>query len=234
MNKELVPVDELERQLPFLNGYLFREMVSMLRAGGPESTGLYSYYKARIEREQSALSGYDLILYSYMLERFSREDRQIVHAGIGLGTLASALAQGGFMVVGIESDERRFQAANRLRAALLEAWPCAADRYTLIFGEFPGVLDDTDWTTTKSILVFTNCGAGWSDQLTANIISQFSLFGDVILDSRLFGRVRDEAEERDTLMRQIEEAGLVAIPIPETAALGAFYYHLQAAKVRTQ
>jgi hypothetical protein len=222
-----IPEEDLEHTLSFLDGYLFREMVAMLRSDGPEASGLYSFYQARIEEERSALSWYDYILVKYLMDRFRDGNRYVVHAGIGLGTLTAVLSYVGFRIAGVELDEKRYLGATRLRSALVEICPEAAALYSVTNGEFPTVVKNTGWVGPRSVLVFTNCGAAWSNELTDDIIGLMPKFGDVILDTRLFGIVRDEPEERVILVRRIEAHGLRGLPIPGTSELNAFYYHFQ-------
>jgi hypothetical protein len=214
-------------KLSFLDGYLYRVMVDMLRSDGADASGLYEFYRARIEQERSALSGYDRVLFNYVCTHFDPIERRVVHAGIGLGTLASALAMGGFSVCGLEEDRRRFGAATRLRTALADAWAAAAERYDLIAGSFPAILSGTSWIAPKTVLVFTNCGSGWAQDFSDSVIALFPRFGDVILDARLFGIVRELPEERAALVARIEAQGLIATPIPETKRLGAYYHHIR-------
>jgi hypothetical protein len=222
---------ELEDRLSFLNGYLFREMVIMLRTDGPEASGLYSFYEARIEQERSALSRYDRILVKYLFEQRSEARRRIIHAGIGLGTLAASLSFVGFEIAGVESDQKRYFSATRLHNALADACPKAARRYHVIYGEFPAVLKNTAWTDSRPTLVFTNCGGTWSPDLMEETIRLMPSFGDVILDARLFGIVREDPEDRAELVRRIEAQGLRGILIPGMSGLNAFYYHFKAQDV---
>jgi len=213
--------------LAFLNGYLFRVMVDMLRSEGTEASGLYDFYKARIEQEHTALSGYDRILLDYIGRHFDAAQHAILHAGIGLGTLASALAVAGFQVCGVERDPKRFDAATRLRDAVTDFWPQAAARYELVAGSFPDALVETIWIGPRSVLLFTNCATGWPDDLMEEVIALFPQFSDVILDARLFGTVRDLPEDRAALISRIEATGLAALPIPDANHLGAYYHHIR-------
>jgi hypothetical protein len=211
--------------LAFLDGYLYRVLVKILRSGDIETTGLYDFYLYRIEQCGVALSNYDKVLIGHALANFAPQARRVVHAGIGLGTLASALVVAGYKVAGIERDPRRFRAASSVRAALADAWPGAAERYELIEGEFPTALDNTSWVARDAVLIFTNCGAGWTDELTERIIASFPNYGDVILDTRLFGNTRDLPAEREQLLERIAPRALAAQPID--AAPNAFYYHMR-------
>ncbi len=124
---------------PFLDGYLFRVMVDMLRSAGTETSDLYNFYKPRIEQEGYALSGYDRILFEYVRTNFDPAKRKVADAGIGLG----ALAMEGFNVDGQENDVGRFGAATRIRSAMVDVLPGAAARCDLIAGSFPAALPDT-------------------------------------------------------------------------------------------
>lgn len=215
-------------KLDFLDGYLFRIMVQMLRSDGVDKSGLYDFYETRIKRGGSALSNYDRMLTEYVARRFHGNERRIVHAGTGLGTLPSALAMAGYAVAGIEYDARRFQAARRMHEGLAEAWPEKADRYELIYGEFPGAITGTAWMSSGAVLVFTNCIASWSEELTARIIGTLPAWGDVLLDTRLFGTVRETAEEREALLEGFRQQGLLPTPIVESPP-GTYYCHLKPA-----
>jgi hypothetical protein len=212
--------------LSFLDGYLFRVMVDMLRTNGAEASGMYDFYKARVEVIGTALSDYDRMLFNFVLTHFDRDKHQIVHAGTGLGTLPSALAMAGYAVAGIEQDSPRFRSACQVRATLAEAWPGAPGRYQLIEGEYPTVLVGTPWLDSSTVLIFTNCGATWSDDLTRRIIASFQWVGNVLLDARLFGEVRDDPTERDGLIELMRAQGLSATAVVESTP-GTFYYHLR-------
>src|SRR5262249_5432396 len=155
------------------------------------------------------------MLFNYVFANFDRRSRHVVHAGTGLGTLASALAMAGYTVAGIEQDPPRFRAASRVRATLGDIWPDGSRRYELISGEYPAVVDGTPWMAPETVLIFTNCAAGWSDDFTALAVGSFRSVGDVLLDARLFGKVRDEPAERENLIAQMTAAGLTATPMAQ-------------------
>jgi len=210
--------------LPFFDGYLYRVMLDMLRKDGPDASGLYNYYENRVIHGQCALSPYDRMLFEYVLDSFDRVERRIVHAGIGLGTLTSALATAGYSVAGIEQDGQRLRGAGQLHAALAQAWPDAGERYELIAGQYPKVVEGTPWLTPTTLLIFTNCGAGWSDELTTQIIDSFTTVGDVILDARLFGITRDDEKDRQTLIERIKSRGFKTRAIGHPPSHGYFHH----------
>lgn len=213
-------------KLSFLDGYLFRTMVQILRAEGEEASGFYDYYGVRVEQAGSALSHYDRMLFDYVRERFDRHDRRILHAGTGLGTLPSALAMAGYSVAGVEQDGPRFRSATRIHAALAEAWPAVTEKYELVHGEYPTVMAGTPWLAPETVLIFTNCGASWPDDLFRRVLASLRSCGDVILDARLFGEVRNTPEERQELLARIEAEGLQATAIGQSPP-DAFYHHLR-------
>ena len=213
--------------LSFLDGYLYRVMVEMLRSEGTQESGLYDFYKARIEQERYALSGYDRLLLGYLSANFDADKQKVLHAGIGVGTLACALALAGFKVAGLERDRGRTIAASRVRSAVIERWPAIEERYQLMPGTFPTTFIGSDWIDNRTILVFTNCGSDWPEELTNSIIDLFPSFCGVVLDARLFGKVRDSEDEQQALVSRIQGRGLTATPLPETNRLGAYYFHFQ-------
>ena len=221
-----LPVSELAapETLDLLDGYLFREMVHIFQTEGPDVSGYVNYYTQRVTRGGRALSGYDRMLVEYFGQYFDRPSRRVLHVGPGLGTLAAALAADGFTVAAVERDELRFRSTQRLRAALIEAWPSMAERYQLVAGSFPEVLEPA-WLSANTVLVFTNCVASWSAEFTAGIIELFPRVGDVLLDTRVFGNLRESAAERQVLIEQIEAQGLHVSPIEATPA-GSFYVHV--------
>jgi hypothetical protein len=214
--------------LTFLDGYLFRVMVQILKSEGVDESGLYNYYRARVEEVGLALSHYDRMLVDYVQARFDRKGRRIVHAGTGLGTLPCALAFAGYTVAALEQDAGRIRAAGQVHAALAEAWPAAAERYTLIGDAFPTALDGTPWLTPTTVLIFTNCVTTWPDAQRAQIMASLQSCGDVILDTRLFGEMRNTPEERRAFIGQLEAQGFAATPIAESPP-DAFYHHLKPA-----
>ena len=216
---------DLRSELAFLDGYIFRVILERLEAEGPDASGLYAYYATRIREDRSALSTYDRVLVDYIINHFDKKVRRIVHAGIGVGTLTCALVVAGYATVGMECDRRRFQTASHVRETLGLVWPRETEKYTLIKGEFPTDLVETSWVSPDGVLIFTNCGAGWSDELTAKIISSFQCYGDVILDARLFGRIRDESIERHALLEEIKTRGFDTEPI-EGMPPKDYYYHV--------
>lgn len=221
MSSELDPTAELA----FLDGYLLRVIVEMLASSGLEESGLYAYYERRVEITRSALSAYDKVLLDYVVKNFDKAAWRIVHAGIGIGTLTSALVVAGYAVAGVERDAGRFQAASQVRKALAQIWPSQVEGYSLIQGEFPTIIEGARWKSRDVLLIFTNCVAGWSEPLTESIIASFPAYGSVILDTQLFGRIRDMPEERQALVQDIEGHGLTIEPIAGMPSY-AYYYHI--------
>jgi len=197
-------------------------MVEILKSEGA-AAGLYNYYEARVHGG-CALSPYDRMVFDFALSHFSPDSRRVVHAGIGIGTLTSSLAVAGYHIAGIERDGPRMRVATRLREAIVDAWPPVAERYELLLGGFPEIVEGTPWMDTGTVLIFTNCGAGWNDELTTLVVSSLPRFGDVIFDARLFGRVRDSDVERRELVQQVKDQRLTVTPIAESPP-NCFYHH---------
>jgi len=76
-------------------------------------------------------------------------------------------------------------------------------------------------------LVFTNVGAGWNEDALDSIIKSLPNFGEVFLDLRLFGSMRAQEEERQTLYERIAGSARWAERLPHVSSdifLARFVY----------
>jgi hypothetical protein len=174
---------------------------------GADLSGAHGYYTYRLKRDQGLME-YERVLIDWIL---ARRPVRVVHAGIGMGPLIAALAEGGVEAVGYEGSRLRFAAARALRAAL-------GLSYELRRAHYP----DGD-VGRGGLLLFTNVASGWTRRRVDAILATFTCFDEVILDLRLFGETRERAAERDALRRRLAAIGPVEDlpPIP-----GAFYVRL--------
>lgn len=211
MRKNLGPLVNLD----FLDGYLFHLMQSLVEERGIEGSGLFAYYNYRLEKRTGGLSELEELLARHLITGF--KDRRVVHAGIGIGTLAAALVCNGMKVAGIEYNDLRADAAQRIRTALIATWPAVAARYEIFRGAYPGALANSNWFGPDVILVFTNVGSGWSEEALEEIIESMPKFGEVLLDLRLFGRIRDSEAERTALFDRIAVSAKWAERLPNLA-----------------
>ncbi len=124
--------------LDFLDGYLFRLLQEIASKHGLEQSGFENYYGYRLKEKIGGLIEYEEGLARYLLEGYP--GRRVVHAGIGVGTLACALACNGMTVAGVEYYPRRVESARHLRAALIEIWPEVEARYEILEGTYPQAL----------------------------------------------------------------------------------------------
>lgn len=199
--------------LDFLDGYLFR-LLQEIAAGPPEESGFQDYYSSRIRDKIGGLMEYEERLARYLLAKYM--NRPVVHAGTGVGTLPCALACNGMAVTAIEGFAPRVVAARRIRAAIADIWPDVRIRYNIVEGVYPHALSSKQWGP-QTILVFTNVASSWTEDEQAAIIRSMRLFGEVILDLRLFGFVRNEEHARADLFRRIAATAQCAQHLPEVA-----------------
>ena len=224
--------------LDFLDGYLFHLLQVIANKQGLKRSGFENYYGARIERKIGGLIEYEERLARYLLDGYP--GRRVVHAGIGVGTLACALACNGMTVVGIEVNRERVSSAHLIRAALIEIWPEVEARYEIVRGFFPQALLGSPkrsssisrfwpWRRvpgrsagprfdSNAILVFTNVAYRWSDRELASILESFPRFAEVLLDLRLFGAVRETDDDRTALFDRIATGARSAERLPELAS----------------
>ncbi|WP_395714133.1 hypothetical protein [Reyranella sp.] len=211
MRANLTPLVNLD----FLDGYLFRLLQEISADQGPEASGFFNYYQSRLDRRVGGLVEYEGSLARYLLSGF--KDRRIVHAGIGIGTFASVLACNGMKVTGVESLKSRVQSALRIRAALSGIWPEVDSRYEIVEGFYPDALAGRDCFGQDVILVFTNVGAGWDETALLSIIESMARFGEVFLDLRLFGSIREQESDRVALFDRIAATARWAERLPHVS-----------------
>ena len=214
--------------LDFLDGYLFRLLQEIAAQEGLEGSGFQNYYGSRLANRIGGLIEYEEHLARHLLHQYS--GYRVVHAGMGVGTLACALACNGMTVAGVEAYAARVKSAHRLRSAVIEIWPEVADRYHIIEGLFPQVLlekpalawlpwrrSTSPWLDSNAVLVFTNVVTTWNDETQAAIIEAMLRFAEVFLDLSLFGVMREEDAERTALFDRIAASARSAERLPELA-----------------
>jgi hypothetical protein len=228
MRANLAPTVNLD----FLDGYLFRLLQEIAEQRGLRRSGFLNFYGSRIADRIGGLIEYEERLARHLLSRYP--ERRVVHAGIGVGTLACALACNGMTVAGIEYNRRRVRSARRLRAAVAAIWPEVADRYEIIKGLYPEVLTAgprfpwrrkppaSAWLDSNAILIFTNVAYGWTDAALASVIESLPRFAEAFLDLRLFGILREEDAERSALFDRIARRARWAERLPDLAG-GSHY-----------
>jgi hypothetical protein len=128
--------------LDFLDGYLFRLLQEIVAKDGLSESGFENYYGSRLTEKVGGLIEYEERLARYLLEGYP--GRRVVHAGIGIGVLACALACNGMTVAGVEYYPKRIASARYLRAALIEIWPDIEARYEIFEGNYPDALMPRD------------------------------------------------------------------------------------------
>jgi len=168
-----------------------------------DESGAYEYYSDRLGRGIT-VAAYEKALLGIVV---ALKPSRVVHAGIGFGSLDALLEEAGIRVIGYELDKRRAETALAMRDVL-------GMKYEIRPVAFPDGTEGRGGT-----LIFTNVGAGWDDAAQRRIVAAFKSFDTVLLDLRLFGRVREEAD-RAKLAASLKKIGKVE-PI-ETVG-GAYY-----------
>lgn len=170
-----------------------------------QASGFYSYYEWRVEH-RTPFVRYEIDVSHYVIQNLAT--RRVLEVGIGLGELPIILAAHGIMAGGIECDYARYRAACLIRSGVSRFFPQIEHHYDVMFGKFPDDLPPA-WTGPDVVLLFTNV-ASWDEILLDAAIKSLPRFGEVILDLRLFGIVRDDPTDRqrlfDSLGAQAREA----------------------------
>ncbi|MGH6981573.1 MAG: hypothetical protein ACREFC_10235 [Stellaceae bacterium] len=199
--------------IDFLDGFIHSTMNELLITEGVDSSGLYGFYAARISGRLGGILEYEEGLARYVLEHCS--NRRIVEVGTGLGELPIMLALNGLVAAGLEYEHRRFQAAAAIRMRLVNCFPEIVERYELINGAYPEALANTAWIGSDVTLLFTNVGAGWDCDRADRAIKFFPRVGEVILELRTFGIVRESEADRNGLFNRIAAGALSSERLPD-------------------
>lgn len=196
----------------FLDGYLFRLLQQIRDEKGLDESGLFDYYGARIDRRLGGMLEYEHTLGQYILDNF--KGRPVVHAGMGVGMLASFLAVNGMRIAGIDTEPKRIVTANKIRSALISIWPEVEGNYEILGGFYPDIVEHTKWPSRQGVLVFTNVANAWSSAQTDAILRSLLQYGDVVLDLRCFGIKRTEEADLTELFNRLAAKARAAKRLP--------------------
>lgn len=196
---------------------VFAFLCRRLDAMGEEESGLYRYYRRRVE-DGVGLRGYE----HHLLERFAAEKR-VFHVGCGVGALTTGLARAGVRCIGFEFDERRFAAAEALRAELAPVL-----HYELRPRSFPRALRRDD-RTAAAVLLFTNAESSWIEANAGLVIQAMHRFARTVLDLRVFGDRREDEEAREALAERLRRSRLHLRPL-DMHVPGTFYVELTSSR----
>ncbi len=208
MRRDVVRVtpDDLARLDREVMAFILAREASMGLADG----GLEAYYGNR------ARAGRGLAPHERFWIGRLQGERRVFHAGIGLGPVLAGLARAGVEGVGFEMWPPRYRAAQALREAL---GPNLG--YDIRQSNYPEGLRAGD-RCGDATLLFTNVGAGWTEQQLDEVISTMHRFAQTFLDLRLFGWRRESEQERADLATRVEDAAFTVTPV-DTGGRQTFY-----------
>ena len=197
----------LAAQTNFFDGYF----TCFIQRSAPDDP----YYAGRIKNGVRALEYYDRAIVDWAATKWPAGSRpQLIHAGAGIGFLAALLAIHGFEVAAFDAYPARADAAKALQAVLTQIIPDIGGRLTFCRGWYPDAVGDL-LQDRERVLLFTNVASGWDAALTERIIASFADYDWVVLSLRLFGKVREDANEWSALLNRIKEIA----PVRDVAEL---------------
>lgn len=156
------------------------------------------YYLTRFLGEK-VISDYEEGVIKFICDNFKPEEIIIHEVGIGLGTLAVALAYLGYEVIGYESDVGRAKGAAYIRDNLQLINPNMT--YSIVEDYFPDAYRIVIPSHKKNILLTTNIINTFNIVNQDILIKSATLFDGFVFDVTRFGRNRDAQESIDFMDR---------------------------------
>jgi hypothetical protein len=168
---------------------------------GLEESGLYQHYKI-------LLDGGSLILESVrevanLLSNFMPKYDHYVVTNVGLGELAFLLAACGLSVTALEQYAMRCRGVEAGLARLRESDPAAADRCLVMQGYLPDSLTPTP--NTLAVAIDALVPHERADEAT--LLRKFAAFDALLVNPRLFLRLRETKEEQDEVIELLHHVG---------------------------
>lgn len=164
-----------------------------LGASEQNRTGGGRIYQARAERGQF-LSPAEARAARYVLAQFDPLRDRVCEIGAGVGALALTLAASGFRVIGYEAARARVEAFEWIRDRM-DLAPSARgdDAPVLRKGVFPDVRADAEGA---GVCIALNTVSTHSATRQEAILDALTDYGQLVLDLRTFGVVRDDEAQR--------------------------------------
>jgi hypothetical protein len=190
---------------------IHQEAERLLVEKGEESSGLFGYYRAKLESFQ--LAGFTDIKIVELVRSLKGQFARIWDIGTGIGILPCLLAAEGFDVMALECNARRHAALCSVLAAVTRTHPSAAGRVTPRLGMFPDAVSGDD--VSGDLAVATECTFAKRDYEA--FMAGLRRFGAIILDPiALHVPARERPAWRARIAAHCEQVGVPA-PAPAFA-----------------
>jgi len=183
-----------------INAMMLRFHGERLGRMGLEESGLYAHYAALLD--QGTVVGITNELAAQLVVDFLPGFDRYVTMNSGLGELPFILASSGLAVIAMENQPMRFRAMEEGRSHLQCADPLAAARCDVQRGHFPDVPPGA-----RTLMVGPNTLMEHKREDEAAMARRFSAFDSLLVNPRLFLRIRESMDDRLDAVRLIESVG---------------------------
>ena len=181
------------------------EVLCFLRDEQREAGDIYQWYKHRYIENNIGLSRIDKAIAEFVVRRFGAT-RTTLEVGAGIAQCSQLLALTGVRAAGLEASHSHFEMMKRLTARLAARFdPDLLKRFTAIRGAYPD--DAAPYIGERTIVIVPSLGSTMTPEQEIRVFDALKPADGVILGVRMFFRVRDQQEERDLLLRQIQDRG---------------------------
>jgi hypothetical protein len=185
-----------------INAILIEALQSRLARMGDLHSGLYNFYKNRLERGD-LFPMQERKLVDVLAERLNSS--WTVHdIGAGIGTLALAFSARGYNSYAIERDRRRVAAMQEMKEALSIRFPAVAAHFHILKAAFPSAVTAQTVVSGRTVGVVTNLVATLSRQEQDDFLDSLVQYPAAVIDVQRFGISRLADSEWTEVVRLIE------------------------------
>ena len=171
------------------------------RLGGP----LYQWYETRFLPLDYGISPIDRVISRFVLERFGT-DKRIIEVGAGFGQCCILLSAHGVETVPIEADATNFERLGRaIELAAEKIDGAIAERCSPFYGKYPE--DALHLIDGDSILFFRSLTRTMTKEQEDRLYESLRMARGIIIEKRMFFKVRDEEGEREEMIGRIMDLG---------------------------
>jgi hypothetical protein len=205
-----------------VNAMLIEVLKARLDTMGEKESGLYYFYKARLDRKE-LFPPQERKLIDVVIERFDQS--WTVHdIGAGIGTMALGFAIKGHDSYAIERDRRRAAAMAAMKKALCGDFPAISMRFHILNVAFPSHVVAEAVVPNRTLGIVSNLVGTSSQQEQGNFLATLVRYPAAIVDVQRFGIARPQEREWKEVVRRLEQlSGEAWELVSDSGAQGKYF-----------